>query len=115
MTAANAIYFSTPTRKVNERSSMVIVARFQDRATNTDVTPTNCKYRLDGECGEILGWTSLTPGTTATITLTPAQTAILQDSRALETKTLSVAADYGLSTQFIESMTFQVRNQPYLS
>lgn len=115
MTSCNAIYFSTPTRKVNERSSMVIVARFRDRATGSDVTPTNCQYRLDGEYGEILGWTSLTPGTTATITLTPAQTAILEDSRTLETKTLSVAADYGLSTQYIDSMDFQVRNQPYLT
>jgi hypothetical protein len=113
--STTAIYFSTPTRKINERSSMVIVARFRDRSAGTDVTPTNVKYRLDGECGEILGWTSLTPGTTATITLTPAQTAILENSRALETKTLSVAADYGLSTQFINSMTFQVRNQPYLT
>lgn len=115
MTAANAIYFSTPTRKINERSSMVIVARFRDRATNADVTPTNVKYRLDNECGEILGWTSATPGTTATITLTPAQTAMLDSSRVLETKTLSVAADYGLSTQYIDSMDFQVRNQPYIS
>jgi hypothetical protein len=115
MTAATAIYFSTPTRKVNERSVMTIVARFRDRSAGTDVTPTNVRYRLDGECGEILGWTTATPGTTATITLTPAQTAVLNGSRNIETKTLSVAADYGLATQFVESMDFQVRNQPYTS
>lgn len=115
MTAATAIYFSTATRKVNERSSMLVTARFRDRATNLDVTPTNVRYRLDGECGEITGWTTATPGTTAAITLTSAQNAILNDTRTLEERTLSVAADYGLSTQFIESMTYQVRNQPYFT
>jgi hypothetical protein len=115
MTAATAIYFSTPTRKINERSSMVVVARFRDRATGTDVTPTNVRYRLDSECGEILGWTTATPGTTATLTLTPEQTAMRNGPHNIETKTLSVAADYGLATQFIESMDFQVRNQPYTS
>lgn len=115
MSAATAIYFSTPTRKINERSAMSITARFRDRSAGTDVTPTNCKYRLDGECGQVTDWTALTPGTTATISLTSSQTAISNDARALEQMTLSVAADYGLSTQFIESMTFQVRNQPYLT
>lgn len=115
MTAATAIYFSTPTRKINERSVMTVVARFRDRSTNLDVTPTNVKYRLDGDCGEIVGWTTATPGTTASIVLTADNTKILNCTRALETKTLSVAADYGLATQFIESMDFQVRNQPYVS
>lgn len=115
MTAANSITFSTPTRKINERSTMVVIARFRDRATNADVTPTNVKYRLDGELGEITGWTTATPGTTATITLTAAQNAILNDARALETRTLSVASDYGLAGQFIESFAYQVRNLPYRS
>lgn len=109
------IVFSTPQRKINERSVMVVVARFRDRATNTDVTPTNVRYRLDGECGEITGWTAATPGTTVTITLTPEQTAIRNDTRTMEAKTLSVAADYGLSTQYIDSMRFDVRNQAYTS
>lgn len=115
MTAANLIAFSTPQRKINERSVMVVVARFRDRATNADVTPTNAKYRLDGPNGEVLGWTTVTATTTATITLTAAQTAILNDTRTLQDMTLSVAADYALATQFIETLPFQVRNNPYLS
>lgn len=115
MTAATAIYFSTPTRKINERSAMTVVARFRDRATNADVTPTNAKYRLDSECGEVTGWTALTPGPTATISLTSTQTQILNGIHALQDMVLSVAADYGLAGQFIETMPFQVRNQPYTS
>jgi hypothetical protein len=115
MAAANQITFSTPTRRINERSVMVVVARFRDRATVADVTPTNVKYRLDGERGEITGWTAATPGTTVTITLTASENQIYNDTRALEKRSLSVAADYGLATQFIESMQYEVRNQSYTS
>lgn len=116
MTSCNAIYLSTPTRKVNERSSMVVTARFRDRVTNADVTPTNVYYSLfDGECGEITGWTSLTPGTTATVTLTPTQNQIRNCARALEAKYISFAADYGLSTEYRETFRYEVRNQAYFT
>lgn len=116
MAAANLITLSTPSRKVNERSSMVVVARFRDRATNADVTPTNIYYRLDdGECGEITGWTSLTPGTTATVTLSPTQNLIRNCTRALEPKYLSFAADYGLSTEYRETFRYSVTNQKYFT
>jgi hypothetical protein len=110
----NQIAFSTPTRVINERSSMVVTVNFRDRSTSSGITPTNVSYRIDGD-GEILGWTSVTPASEMEITLTPAQTAIQNDSRRVERKTLSVAADYGLDTQFIQTMSFQVRNQPYSS
>lgn len=116
MTACNSIYLSTPTRKINERSSMVVTARFRDRATNADVTPTNVYYALhDGEDGEITGWTRLTPGTTASVTLTPAQNQIRNCTRALEAKFISFAADYGLSTEYREVFRYEVRNQAYVS
>lgn len=116
MTACNSIFLSTPTRKINERSSMVVTARFRDRATNADVTPTNIYYRLDGgETGEITGWTSLTPGTTASVTLTPTQNQILNCTRVLESKFISFAADYGLSTEYRETFKYEVRNQAYAS
>lgn len=114
MTAANLIVLSTPTRKVNERSSMVVVARFRDRATNADVTPTNAYYRLDsGEIGEVTGWTSVTAGTTVTVTLTPTQNQIYNCTRRLESRFLSFAADYGLATEYRETFKYEIRNQPY--
>lgn len=117
MAAATLITLSTPTRKVNERSSMVVVARFRDRATNADVMPTNIYYRLDdGECGEITGWTSFTPvAATATLTLTGTQNLIRNCTRALESKYLSFAADYGLATEYRETFRYEVRNQKYFA
>ena len=115
--SCNLIAFSTPTLKVQERSSMAVTARFRDRAA-ADVTPTNVSYRLDsaegnwGNC-ELLGWTSGTPGTTLAITITPEQNRILNDARALETRYLTVASDKGLSTEYRETLRYQVRNEAY--
>jgi hypothetical protein len=116
MTAANLIVLSTPQRKINERSSMIIVARFRDRATSADVTPTTIDYRLDdGETGEITGWTVLTPGTTASVTLSSTQNQILNCTRTVEPKFITFAADRGLSTEHRETFRFEVRNQKYVS
>lgn len=116
MAAANLITLSTPSRKVNERSSMVVVARFRDRATNADVTPTTIDYRLDdGERGEITGWTSQTPATTATVTLSSTQNQIRNCTRASEVKYITFAADRGLATEYRETFQYQVKNQRYFT
>jgi hypothetical protein len=116
VTAANAIYLSTPTRKINERSSMVVTARFRDLATNADVTPTNVYYRLDdGEGGPITDWTSLTPGTTASVTLSTTQNQILNCTRTLEAKYITFVADRGLSTEYRETFRYEVRNRAYVN
>src|SRR5689334_13283924 len=111
MTACNQIVFSTPARIVNEQSSSVITARFRDRATDADVTPTNVQYRIDDlrMCIPIVDWTVVTPGTEVSITVTSDQNKIQDGTRNLERKQLIVAADYGLSTQFIERFTYEVR------
>ncbi len=109
--STSAIYFSTPTRKVTERSTMVVTARFRDRATNTDVTPTTVHYRIDA-CGLITDWTSVTPANPVTITITPEENRIENDARGLEKRVLTVCTDRNLATQFIETLLFEVRNIP---
>ena len=92
---------------------MAVTARFRDRSA-ADVTPTNVSYRLDSASNcELLGWTSGTPGTTLAITITPEQNRILNDARALETRYLTVASDKGLSTEYRETLRYQVRNEAY--
>lgn len=106
----NQIVFQTPSHRINERSSAIVVARFRGQATNADITPTNVMYRLDSDTGEVLNWTALSAAASSAIIITSAQTATQGKSQNL---TLSVAADYGLPTQFIDSTTFQIKNQPY--
>lgn len=116
MSAANAIYLSTPTRKVNERSSMVVTARFRDRATNADVVPTNVYWRLDDAAlGELAGWTSVTPSATPSITISATANQIYNCTRAFEARFISFAADYGLATEYRETFKYEVRNQRYFT
>lgn len=110
----NQITFSTPTRKIPEGSSAVVLARFRDRDENTDIVPTNVQYRLDSEFGcPIADWTSATATATTAITLTAEQNAIRNSLRSIEANVLTVAADRGLSTEYRDTFRFEVRNEPY--
>ena len=112
--AADLIVLSMPQRIVNERSALTVTARFRNRAALADVTPTNAYWRVDDDqVGPITDWTSITPATTISIPVTSSTNAILNDTRMLETKILTVMSDRGLTTQYAESMSYQVRNQPY--
>lgn len=113
MAACDQIAFSTPKRVVNEQSTMVITARFRNRAAAADATtPTNVYYQVtDPLSGVVItSLTSVTPANPLTLTLTTTQTKILNDTRSQELKELVVIADYGLATQFTDRMSFRVRN-----
>jgi len=110
--AADQIVFSANTRKITERSSYTVTARFRNRSSVADVTPTNVRYRLDSRDGaaQIADWTSATASTSVPIVITSAQNAMLNDTRSFERHVLTVASDYGLSTQYIDTFDFEVRN-----
>ena len=110
--SCDSITFTANSRRINERSILAVTARFRNLASAADVTPTNVKYRLDdlGTGWPITDWTTVTPGTTATITLSAAENAIRNCTRDTERKQLVVASDYGLSTQFLAVFEYDVRN-----
>ena len=76
------------------------------------MTPTNVYYRLDclTSGAVLLDWTSVTPGETLNITVTPTQNAIQNTCNPYERKQLLIAADYGLATQFVESIDWEITN-----
>lgn len=97
----------------NEGSALTVVAKFWDDSTETwtAITPTTVKYRLDNADGsQITDWTTVSPASSVTISLTGAQNTIVSDCRDYETKQLTVKADDGLSTQFQSTFTYRVRN-----
>lgn len=107
------IVFSASTDRIRERSQLPVLVRLRDRLTGlASVTPTNLHYRLDDlESGqEITPWTSLTPGAETTITLTASQNQLHSQLSQAEVHQLTVAADYGLPTQFTEAWEFIVQN-----
>jgi hypothetical protein len=97
---------------IREKSKHVIGVKFKTRSTAALTTPTNVYYRID--ClttgNEILTWTSVSTDDELDITITPTQNALQDQGNDYETRELTVAANYGLSTQFVESVTFQVEN-----
>lgn len=97
---------------VKEDSAQSATAYFRDRATEAASTPTNIYYRLD--ClttgTAILDWTTVSAASNATISITSSQNQIYDASNTYETKRLTVAGDYGLSTQVTETAFYRVEN-----
>lgn len=110
--SCDQITFTLPKDRWKEQSQIAVGARFRDRAIADEVTPTNVRYRLDCLTTgiEILDWTAVSPGETVTVTVTPTQNKIQHDFNRTERKQLMIAADYGLSTQFVESIDWEVTN-----
>src|SRR5690348_16152709 len=100
------IAFAAPNRIVNERSAFAFTARFRDKDAEADVTPTTVQYRVDDIYSNvpIADWTTVTPGTTVTIAITADQNKIQDNSRRTEKKQITVAADYGLATAFVDTL-----------
>lgn len=110
MAAADQIVFSFRRDRIKERSSLTVTARFLD-STGAAVTPTNVNYRIDNaDTGrEVLDWTSVATGTTAAITI-PGSLHECRTRLPVEQFQLQVAADYSLSTEYRESLAYDVHN-----
>lgn len=99
---------------VNEGSAFTVVAKFWDDSTEvwTAATPTSIRYRVDSleTTSQIIGWTSATPATSVTITVSYAANAITNDCKDRERKQLTVEIDAGLSTQYQSTYEYYVKN-----
>jgi len=101
-----------PKTKWIEETSFLATAYFRTRSTKAAATPTTVHYRVDDlQTGkELTDWTSVTPGTSVTISITPTHNEIQDDAAHFERKQLIVQADQGLSTQFNAKAIWQVEN-----
>lgn len=91
--------------RINDGSALAVVAKFF--ASNTLTAPTNAKYRVDTvEGGLVKDWTSLSAATS--ISFTVDTTTNKAQACPADRRVLSVAADYGLSTQFIETFRYDI-------
>ena len=96
-------------RRTSEGNTVAVVASFYDDSSDTwtPVTPTTVRYRLDDpETGrEVIGWTSVTPATSATISLPGTS---LTTSYSQEKMEVTVQANAGLSSQYQTSKRFHI-------
>ena len=97
---------------IREASQHVVDVKFKQRSDATLVVPTNVSYRIDCLTTgvAILDWTSVSADDEVSITITPTQNALRDQCNARETRQLTVAADYGLSGQFLDSVSFELEN-----
>jgi hypothetical protein len=111
MAASDQIVFRFPRDRINERSSLTVIARFRDRGTDADVTPSLVKYRIDNASNgvEILDWTSIAAAAEVSIATTPDQNDCTVRDETQRNR-LTVAADFGLASQFNESFEYTIRN-----
>jgi hypothetical protein len=97
---------------VKQGSQHVIGVTFRDRETASNVTPTNIRYRIDDLTtgSAVVDWTSVSADDEIEITVTPTQNAMQDECHDREVRQVVVAADYGLSSQFIDSVEYVVEN-----
>ena len=96
-------------RRTSEGNTVAFIASFYDDSSDTWVasTPTTVRYRLDEpETGrEVIGWTSVTPATSATISLPG--TSLTTDVEQAKVE-LTVQANAGLSSQYQVAKRFHI-------
>lgn len=97
-------------RNVTDSSAATFTASFYTDAW-VATTPTSVRYKVTGSDDQVLtDWTSVTPGTAATITVTAAANVPTDEARRYETRLLTVQADNGLSSQVTEPFVYQLNN-----
>jgi hypothetical protein len=107
---ADTVAIQVPKPLVKEGSSFTATAYF--RASGAASTPTNVYYRLDCLSTDtvLADWTSVSAAANVSISITAEHNAIQSQCNRREVKQLLVAADYGLSTQVIDSAIWEVEN-----
>ena len=98
-------------QQVNERSTAYLTVTPKDK-TGTAQAPTALTYRVDDVLTgtEILPDTSVAPGATVEITLTPEQNRILSGAHAVERRRVTVTAAFGAADQVCSEYVYEVVN-----
>jgi hypothetical protein len=103
---------------VNERSTSYLTTVFRDKA-DLRAEPSACLYRIDcvDDGTEIKAWTALTPASEIEIQISPAENAMLDDSKAVEVHRVTFVASYGAneSDQLATEYDFEVKRVRFLS
>jgi hypothetical protein len=99
---------------VQEGSAMTLTAKFYDDASDpwTLSAPSTVRYRIDDmDTGAgIVDWTTVSPATSVSISITGAQNALQSQSENFERHEITVQANANLSTQYSETYSWKVLN-----
>jgi hypothetical protein len=106
----DTVSIQVPQPRVKEASSFNATVYFRDAGAAS--IPTNIRYRLDClTTGYVISdWTVVSPASSVSIAVTATQNAIRSSCNRREQKQITVAANYGLSTQINETAVYEVQN-----
>ena len=110
--AGDVVAIVVPRPGVKERSAFTAIVYFATRSTGAAATPTNVYYRVDNLSTrtQIADWTSVSPGTSVSISITPTHNTIQDACNTVERVQLTVDLDHDLSTQVRESTDWEIKN-----
>lgn len=97
---------------VKENSTAYLTASFKDKDKNLEA-PASISYRVDDNLSgnEIRGDTPVTPAAAEVeIVLKPVDTAIVDNTKAKETRVVTVTGTYGVDDQVQDKFVFEVEN-----
>ena len=97
-------------RTYPEGQTVTVTADF--RADGAEVLPTTVDYKVECETSRetLIGWTSVTPAASVSITVAGTANVLINESRRSERKVVTVVADRGLATQFVNAIKYDISN-----
>ena len=103
-------------KQVHEESAAELDWELRD-FDGTLVVPTSLAYQIHdiGSDTEVKAETSLTPGSTGTISLTPTDNTLVSQDNTSELRLVTLIADKGLSSQFNDRFIYEVVNLDYIT
>lgn len=105
------VFIKLPNPEYHERSSFTATVYFRNSSDAAEA-PTTVDYRIDGLTTDtaITGWTSVTPATSVSISVTPTENRVINNRNRLERRQITVSANRGLSTETRDIVMYKVIN-----
>jgi hypothetical protein len=97
-------------KTVKERTKFTVTVKL--RSGTTPTAPDTLAYRVDCRTTkkEILDWTSVTPGTSVSVTVLPAWNQILDATNLIEQKAITFSANRGTDDEVNDTYIWEVKN-----
>lgn len=102
-------------KKHNERSKVTITAT-PSTTDGSAFTPTTARYRVDDfDTGtSMVGWTTLTPSTSMTFSISGPTNKILSRNKREEIKVVTIQTDLGLDSEHNEEYFYALKNLQFI-
>lgn len=101
-----------PQDNVKEGSQFNLYVKFWDDSADAWVaqTPTTIRYRVMSGYTVVTDWTTVTPASSATISLTHAMNAMIDPGLDREGKQIVVQCNAGLETEYSDTFDWTIQN-----